>query len=357
MDDEFWEAQTNKGYMDSQMVQLRDFQDYLTQLEEGKLLHNLPIHDNKYLSAYPLLINHKVVGSANLLQKNHPVSVGDAACLKFFAEMVSMLLLKTQAFKYHALSLYASLFTELLEGTLEDPEKIDLRRRLLFWDIGDSISLVTIQPRSGYRTDSQLDALLDDISSVIPHESSIVYQGGIVTLLDNSKIEEAQGRDIASILETTLLERDFVAGVSDVGTSLADVRSLYQQTLCALRIRERVAPRITLCFYRDYRRFAVYDACLQQGTQDDYLHPCLRELEEYDKRKKSALRGTLECLVRNHGNQVKAAKELFIQRNTLLYRIKKIEQICAVDLRDPDVLFQIQFSFGLKCYAQARTGA
>ena len=40
--------------------------------------------------------------------------------------------------------------------------------------------------------------------------------------------------------------------------------------------------------------------------------------------------------------------ELFIHRSTLIYRIKKIEELTGVDLNDPDTRLYIQISIRLE---------
>ena len=61
---------------------------------------------------------------------------------------------------------------------------------------------------------------------------------------------------------------------------------------------------------------------------------------------------TLSCLVENGGNKTLTAKALGIQRNTLQYRLAKIESLCSVNLSNEDVFDDIVFSVKLRQYCE-----
>lgn len=51
----------------------------------------------------------------------------------------------------------------------------------------------------------------------------------------------------------------------------------------------------------------------------------------------TALRATLDVYLRHSGNTAETCKELFIHRNTLAYRLRKIEELLRLDLSDGEV--------------------
>ena len=51
----------------------------------------------------------------------------------------------------------------------------------------------------------------------------------------------------------------------------------------------------------------------------------------------ATLRSTLECFLRNSGNKGAVCAELFIHRNTLTYRLRRLEELLGVDLDDGEV--------------------
>jgi len=57
---------------------------------------------------------------------------------------------------------------------------------------------------------------------------------------------------------------------------------------------------------------------------------------------------TLRCLALNHYNRENVAKILHIHRNTLRYRIKKIEEILGDSLSSPTCQFWVQTALNIK---------
>ncbi len=51
----------------------------------------------------------------------------------------------------------------------------------------------------------------------------------------------------------------------------------------------------------------------------------------------TGMRETLEAYLRHSGNTRETCRELFIHRNTLTYRLRKIEELLRLDLDDGEV--------------------
>jgi purine catabolism regulator len=66
------------------------------------------------------------------------------------------------------------------------------------------------------------------------------------------------------------------------------------------------------------------------------MHNDLRTLADYDKRTGSDLVATLKAYLDNERNVSKTADALFMHRNSIKYRLEKIESLLTSDLNDPD---------------------
>lgn len=76
----------------------------------------------------------------------------------------------------------------------------------------------------------------------------------------------------------------------------------------------------------------------------EFVQKWLGPLIDYDREKKAELTATLECLLETD-RQEDAATNLFIHLSTLKYRVRRIEEIAGVDLRD----LETQFNLRLAC--------
>lgn len=81
---------------------------------------------------------------------------------------------------------------------------------------------------------------------------------------------------------------------------------------------------------------------------DGRLHPALDIIEEYDSANQTNLLETLDVYLINDCNAQKCGRLLFLHRNSLVYRIRRIQEIANVDLSDPMERSYLRLSFLLR---------
>ncbi len=81
---------------------------------------------------------------------------------------------------------------------------------------------------------------------------------------------------------------------------------------------------------------------------DGALHPALDKLEEYDEANQSDFLRTLAVYLENDCNAQKCGRLLFLHRNSLVYRIRRIQEITECDLSDPVERAYLRLSLLLK---------
>ena len=64
------------------------------------------------------------------------------------------------------------------------------------------------------------------------------------------------------------------------------------------------------------------------------LHTLLQPIAEYDARTTSDLGLTLRAYVQAGGNLNATAERLFLHRNSVAYRLQRIQELAGIDLRD-----------------------
>lgn len=80
----------------------------------------------------------------------------------------------------------------------------------------------------------------------------------------------------------------------------------------------------------------------------EYINSTVGKLEAFDKENNTQLVTTLEELIKVMGVRVKAAKNLFLHRNTLTQRIKKIEAIIECNLSRESELISLAIALKVK---------
>jgi DNA-binding PucR family transcriptional regulator len=98
------------------------------------------------------------------------------------------------------------------------------------------------------------------------------------------------------------------------------------------------------------RKFAFnYLLRILSGAEltQDLLHPAVDTLSRYDRENGSELLKTLFIYLQQSMNQIHAADALFIHRNTLKYRLARIEELTHIDLDDPEEKLYLSLSLRL----------
>jgi PucR family transcriptional regulator, purine catabolism regulatory protein len=157
---------------------------------------------------------------------------------------------------------------------------------------------------------------------------------------------------IRSEVATQLGMRSSSAGVGRPNTGLTGMQRSFAEAEQAVRAGERLfgaGQTVALGDLGAYRLLAQL-----QGTSElhSFQQETLGGLIDYDSRTNSQLLPTLEAFFTANGNLSKTADVLFVHRNTLMYRLKRIEELTGVSLDDPETRFDLQLALKMHHVAQ-----
>ncbi len=94
-------------------------------------------------------------------------------------------------------------------------------------------------------------------------------------------------------------------------------------------------------FYNEADLYSLLLMIKDLDVLEKYHNHFLTPLFEYEKQKHLDLFRTLQCYYKHHFRLPETAKELLIHRNTLKYRLGKIEEILGLELKDPENIASI----------------
>jgi sugar diacid utilization regulator len=81
---------------------------------------------------------------------------------------------------------------------------------------------------------------------------------------------------------------------------------------------------------------------------EQFVLDVLGKLLDYDAAHRAELAHTVEVFLRSNGNHVRAAQELHLHRNTLLYRLDRAGQILGRDLENAETRLSLQVALKLR---------
>ncbi len=87
------------------------------------------------------------------------------------------------------------------------------------------------------------------------------------------------------------------------------------------------------------------ESLLRDLAEDSALEPfraLIEPLQEHDRTRRSDLVLTLKTYFAAGGNASEAADRLFLHRNSMLYRLERIQKLTGLDLRNDRVALALQ---------------
>lgn len=99
--------------------------------------------------------------------------------------------------------------------------------------------------------------------------------------------------------------------------------------------------------YKDTNIFRVISKLSDESEIRELVNSTLGSLINYDKAKKLNLIKVFNIYVRNNGNISETARQLYLHRQSLLYRLKKIEELCEISLSNHEEVFFIEICIRL----------
>lgn len=179
-----------------------------------------------------------------------------------------------------------------------------------------------------YDYKDSIDEVLEVMTNTLNVKESFINDNRIIVLADEEDIDEACSAFVKNVLSELLIECGIIIGGR--AEAARDLHLLYENCMEAL------------CLKRIYSlgdRVLSYDAMYGYRIAND-LDPKLKEFihsrvftKEFVAAYNAEMGTTIEEFFRNNLNLTDTAAKLYVHRNTLLYRLEKINKYTGFDLK------------------------
>lgn len=300
----------------------------------------------------PIISNQTVYGFISALYIKESYRLLDAIVLENGAVALSLQFMRQRVLEQTIQSKTSALIQDLIGGRINT----NLIRDPQFLHIDWSKPLFVIVMETFLNTETQYDiwnrtngtvqqVIQTELNGIFNHHL-IGFQGNIITIIVSvppkissdapALLHDAVAESIKK-LEEIFDSNIFKTGISKVCHKLSNLSRSYKEAMEALAIAKSfqnlgsVVPFEQLGVHRLLA--LVTDTKELKAFSDDFLS----SLKKYDLDHDEDLMKTLHVYLIQNGNINKAAKELFVHPNTVLYRMKKIHSILGRDLNSMDM--------------------
>lgn len=268
------------------------------------------------------------------------------------AECISSYLLSSQSIDYSSNSGFGSLVSDIIECRLTDLDELKQRLRQFNMNIRYSYHIILISFNEATQsTPIPWNYVTNLLLSVFPLSNATVYRGDILLFLRKTKRASHvpfSHEQLLPILE----QYDCCAGISNSSDYISSLPPVYHQTRACLRIGYKMHPEKRIYYYEDYSIYHIIELAAEAARTNissrNFLHLCNNEivaLTKYDQKNDTDLIHTLYAYLTHGCNSTEAAKALYIHRNTMLYKLKRIESVIGCPLNDFRLQERLLFSY------------
>jgi carbohydrate diacid regulator len=293
----------------------------------------------------PIIVDHQVIGVVGV--SGHPDQVrAIAKMVKMIAELIlEQEILQEEA---HSQSQLRENFIALLlsDNTNANHDKIVKTAKLLKYDLTlpRLVLVIDIQPllelafeQFGlnelvvYRTKENLLNLLLPSPEIKPTDFVVFLENRLIILKHFSKDTLTDTYTIwaLAILKCMKLNNNIhlQLGLGSLAANYTTLEQSYQEALFALTKSDISTPASSI------QDFSILTAYLLENIKTNDPQPVnmMKKRLDGDLTRKYDMKATLLCLLDNNLNLTATAKDLYIHRNTLLFRLKKLKESTGLD--------------------------
>ncbi len=327
-------------------AQLADFQDWLG--------HEAPSSQG-VISASPLgyttvlQVEKRVAGYLSLVDSAASLTEFDRLVLTYGADVCAIEMAKNRAIASAVEQTRGDWIQMWLSGTPADDDLLRVRAQQAGFAAETAYATVVFRAgnESGQsRTLASLVSLVRDDMSRRQLEGAVgSYVDAIVALYPIDEADSSSLSRLRSLVESlrdqlaTRAPREPVAaGISRTVTGLSALRDAYREAKDAIGIACQLGEHESATFYGDLKLYQLLLALKERNLpQLQQFHvDALGPLLEHDRSRRSELVRTLTGFFAANGNLARAAQELDVHRNTLVYRLERIADLTKLDLDDAD---------------------
>lgn len=136
-------------------------------------------------------------------------------------------------------------------------------------------------------------------------------------------------------------------GLGQTAREVSSWRNSYRDARQALDLARRLNTDIPL-YIGDLGVFQLILSLSDRDRLVDFCDRNLGPLRDYDHRQHADLVKTLEAFFHCNGNLSQTAETLIVHRNTLLYRMNRIEDIAGIDMKRPETRLALHLALTIR---------
>jgi purine catabolism regulator len=350
----YWEEVENfLRKVDNLPVDMQD-RHRVTEIESPVLMQSLPTPGMARLVS-PIITKDVGRGYLSIIGRDNDLDDIDSLVAEHGAAACALEMAKAKAISDTEKRLRGTFLDRLLIGDVSQQEALRQGERFEHNMLETHVAVVLAW--QGDKTPSlrRLETIINNVVSV-QHAAALVWQrereNEVLVFHANEDKDPVTASMRLAKLFTSEIQRQYpgakvALGVGQAAHDISAWRSSYRDAVQALDLAMRLQTDTPL-YIGD---LGVYQLILGLSDREKLLSFCERTLGpllDYDMRQHADLIKTLEAFFACHGNLSQTADMLIVHRNTLLYRMNRINEIAQIDLDRPEIRLALHLALTVR---------
>ena len=235
---------------------------------------------------------------------------------------------------------YFSLFNDLLDNNIKTLQEFKERALPINVNFPKIMRLVIVQQEKSSSKYYQF-YVYSTLSDVLKNLLCIIRDEEIVILCDIA-VDNISGY-LKKILNSTS-NPDVKIGVSREFCDPLNLPVYYHQAKESIRL-SNFQGGSSICMYDELYIYHLLDIAARTNNLINFCDPLLLKLSDYDKKYSTEYLLDLKIYLNCGKNIHEAAKKRHIHKNSMYYRISRIEEVLDFSLNDEEKCFLLQLSY------------
>ncbi|MCR5083190.1 MAG: helix-turn-helix domain-containing protein [Parasporobacterium sp.] len=313
--------------------------------EDYEIINHLEhIHEKVKKSERPLVVHHpefdidqmicaistkKDIGHIVINAVNKPFCDQDYEFMMRLKRSIEQQLRKEEFIQANKGFPYEYFLKDLLDGKIASAGVKDEKFSFVNKEFSGTLFCLVVESARSLGTLNKT-YIRTEFEQAYPNTKTIIYNDEIIVIFSLLGKKKFAAKDYEK-LDGICKSHNMYAGISNAFSSILDLPEFYKQSLRSIELGTMKSNKPSLFKYSDYYIDHITTLFAQKESADTFCHPKLKVLIEHDKTHSGNLAYTLYMYLICERNIAAASDKMFIHRNTMNYRMKKIDSLVDID--------------------------
>lgn len=349
IDDASWTEFRNIGYSTYAYTQKYGFKYWIDQtVKSGKPIIGTLSESHTYRRIFAAVtIENHVVGHLAVLEYQRPFTEKDLEITEFLCTILA------SEIRAHYQQDMGTLVTgrfllDLLEQHPISTEHLQHRLHKLAIAMPDRLQVIALQ-FTHYSDHFAAISYLRELKGDLRPITDIVHYENRLIFIIEATTSDSPSNPLFTLMKE-LNQSPLLCGVSQPYHKITDTHAYYAQSIKAITLGRQFNPDASIHFYENLAIMDLIQDIHKTVPLNHYIHSSIRTLKQYDLEHNTPYLDSLFTYIVHMCHIVSSADALHIHRNTMTYRLNKIQELIPVDWNNKDHLMNLYFSCKLLDY-------